>query len=226
MNPDKKGVRENTGRRKTDRIHREHMSTEVSNPFKLRMFLGGIFTVFTLIVIFAPLWMYLFVIFWLLVDYFVLLGGTLNWLNKKIDDQFKGTGFLRRLLATDARIILATTSISVLVLIADYFYIPTVECSHHLQMQWSDRPLSHSLHMVYSFYYYMELGISQKLTNGVTFALSEIYIFTVLIRGLLIGSLIHVIHHLLINQHLAGVKFTTYPPIMSWIYKLVIWARK
>lgn len=210
-------------RRHTDRAYtrnKEGIDEDVVNPLKMRMFLGAIFTIFTLIVIFAPLWLFMFVIFWLMIDYFVMLGGTLNWLNQKVDIGFKGTGFFRRILATDARIICSTTSIAVLVLLTDYFYIPLDHVGS--AFQWSDRLFSHSLHMFYSFHYYAQISVF----NDINFISSREYIFTVLIRGLLIGSLIHVIHHLLINQHLAGVRFTNYPPIMSWMFRLVKWARK
>lgn len=226
--------RRSTKRRKMDQIKSRRLidlDSEVHNPLKMRMFLGAVFSFFVAVCIFAPLWFYILVVIWLMVDYFVMLGGTLNWLNRKIDHQFRGTGFFRRILATDARIIITTTSISVLILLADYFYIPEEICIpgvelHQKQFQWSDKPFSHSLHMVYSFYYYLNLDITDKVQRNLTFGLSELYIFIVLVRGLLIGSLIHVLHHLLINQHLAGVKFTTYPPIMSWVSRLVKWARK
>ena len=225
------GDRRVKSRRKSDQLRTHYIPdvSEIHNPLKMRMFLGAVFAFFVSIVIFAPLWLFLLIVLWLMVDYFVMLGGTLNWLNQKVDVQFRGTGFLRRILATDARIIVSTTLIAVIILLADYFHIPKNAagmCTGFVPFQWSDLPFSHTLYMVYSFNYYLHHDVSSEELRSITFDLSEVYIFVVLTRGLLIGSLIHVLHDLLVNQHLAGVKFTSYPPIMSWIYKLVIWTRK
>lgn len=216
--------RQRKTRRRSDREIRTNIeNVEVINPLRMRLFLSLVFSLFTCIVIFSPLWLYLIIIFWLVVDYFVMLGGTLNWLNKKVDSEFKGTGFLRRLLSTDARIVITTTSIAIMVLLADYFYPPVLQMQ---SFQWaSDVALPHSTHMINAFKYYSTLALNDTPENY-AFALSRTYIYIVLVRGLLIGSLIHVLHHLLINQHLAGVKFTKYPPLMGMVYKFVVWARK
>lgn len=214
-------------RRKEDRRGEHSLpNQDVINPLKLRLFLGAVFSFFAIVVIFFPLFLFFGVVFWLVVDYFVLLGGTLNWLNKKVDDQFRGTGFFRRILATDARIILSTTSIATMVLIADYWYVPNNVCVCCVDsFQWVNQPWSHFTHMIDSFSYFTELTFNDS-PNDITYSIARGYILVVMIRGLLIGSLIHVIHHLLVNQHLAGVRFTTYPPLMNTVYKLVLWARK
>ena len=187
----------------------------------MRLFLGGIFSFFVCMVIFSPLWMYLMLIVWLIIDYFVLMGGTLNWMNRKVDKEFKGTSFLRRILATDARILLSTTTITIMILVSDYFHTN----SDYMSSQWSGAPFAHSIYMFDNFMFYTKLAINQ-VPNDITYSITHHYIFVVILRGLLVANLIHVIHHLLVNQHLAGVRFTKYPPLMRVVYRCVTWARR
>lgn len=179
----------------------------------LRLFcvIISLLLVFLGIALFANKYIFTLVVLILLYDYFILIGGNLHWLNRIIDDDdYSGTGVYRRMLSADAKMIILGTFTGLwLVFLNDYQLYLIEDIGGYSQ-------------------YHMTVFDFFKAVYNKTFTLNEeipliIYIF--FIKASVLGQIIHSIHHILINEKLAGMKFTGYIPLTSVIRKIVTWGR-
>lgn len=166
------------------------------NSTLLNITLTSIFLLLALICLVAPTAIYLLLVLVLLYEYFVFLGGFLNWLNIRKESIFEGTSSVRRILSSDAKFLLFS-----MILIFSLVINKTIETSSS-----TDTIFQKFVFNSPCFYMlFIEHDIKYININDIgCFACKLMFILYI----------IQSIHSLIIYEKLTGISFTKKPFIL------------